>query len=125
MHEPLVSDAPAHQRCRSKAPNARKILDSSLVIPSHEKLSNFYKILNLSSLDQKQHQIEGVQWLLNKEITHSTCDNPILKGGILADDPQILAGSIAGKANINNFYLSFSREQEREALARGRGPRVR
>jgi len=40
MHEPLVSDAPAHQRCRSKSPNARKILDSSLVIPSHEKLSN-------------------------------------------------------------------------------------
>tara|TARA_Y100000389_G_C17417754_1_gene494788 strand:- start:156 stop:1613 length:1458 start_codon:yes stop_codon:yes gene_type:complete len=53
---------------------------------SHEKLSNFYKILNLSSLDQKQHQIEGVQWLLNKEITHSNYDNRILKGGILADE---------------------------------------
>ena len=38
-----------------------------------------------------------------------------ITGGILANDPQILAGSIAGKANINNFYLSFSREQEREA----------
>ncbi len=38
-----------------------------------------------------------------------------ITGGILADDPQILAGSIASKANINNFYLSFSREQEREA----------
>ena len=36
-------------------------------------------------------------------------------GSILADEPQILAGSIASKANINNFYLSFSREQEREA----------
>ncbi len=38
-----------------------------------------------------------------------------ITGGILANDPQILAGSIAGQANINNFYLSFSREQEREA----------
>ena len=36
-------------------------------------------------------------------------------GSILADEPQILAGSIASRANINNFYLSFSREQEREA----------
>ena len=36
-------------------------------------------------------------------------------GSILADEPQILAGSIASQANINNFYLSFSREQEREA----------
>ena len=38
-----------------------------------------------------------------------------ITGSILADEPQILAGSIASKANINNFYLSFSREQEREA----------
>ena len=42
-----------------------------------------------------------------------------ITGGILANDPQILAGSIASKANINNFYLSFSREQEREAATNG------
>ncbi len=39
MHEPLVIDAPAHRGFRSRSPNARKVLDSSLVIPSHEKLS--------------------------------------------------------------------------------------
>ena len=38
-----------------------------------------------------------------------------ITGSILANDPQILAGSIATGVNINNFYLSFSREQEREA----------
>ena len=38
-----------------------------------------------------------------------------ITGSILADEPQILGGSIASQANINNFYLSFSREQEREA----------
>ena len=38
-----------------------------------------------------------------------------ITGSILTNEPQILAGSIASKANINNFYLSFSREQEREA----------
>ena len=30
-----------------------------------------------------------------------------ITGGILADEPQLLAGSIASKANINNFYLSL------------------
>ena len=39
-----------------------------------------------------------------------------ITGGILANDPQILAGSIAGKANINNFYLSFSREQREKLI---------
>ena len=38
-----------------------------------------------------------------------------ITGSIIADEPQILSGSIASNANINNFYLSFSREQEREA----------
>ncbi len=39
----------------------------------------------------------------------------LITGGVLASDPQVLSGAIANNANINNFYLSFSREQEREA----------
>ena len=39
MHEPLVCDAPVFKMCRASSENAREVLNSSLVIPSHEKLS--------------------------------------------------------------------------------------
>ena len=40
FHEPLACDAPIYKKfCKSRVPNARKILKNSLVIPSHEKLS--------------------------------------------------------------------------------------
>ena len=39
----------------------------------------------------------------------------LITGSILTNEPQVLGGTIANQANINNFYLSFSREQEREA----------
>ena len=39
----------------------------------------------------------------------------LITGSVLAKDPQILGGTLASQANINNFYFSFSREQEREA----------
>ncbi|MBD1148011.1 M48 family metalloprotease [Pelagibacterales bacterium SAG-MED31] len=39
----------------------------------------------------------------------------LISGSILSDEPQVLGGTIASQANINNFYFSFSREQEREA----------
>jgi len=39
----------------------------------------------------------------------------LISGSILAQDPQVLGGAVASQVNINNFYLSFSREQEREA----------
>ena len=40
MHEPLVCDARAYRKYRSDVPVARKVLDTSLVIPSHEKLTS-------------------------------------------------------------------------------------
>jgi dTDP-4-amino-4,6-dideoxygalactose transaminase len=40
MHEPLVCDAPAYRQYRSEVPVARKVLGTSLVIPSHEKLTS-------------------------------------------------------------------------------------
>jgi dTDP-4-amino-4,6-dideoxygalactose transaminase len=40
MHEPLVCDAPAYKQYRCDVPNARRVLKSSLVIPSHEKISS-------------------------------------------------------------------------------------
>ena len=39
----------------------------------------------------------------------------LITGSILAGEPEVLGGTIASQININNFYLSFSREQEREA----------
>ncbi|MDC0058144.1 M48 family metalloprotease, partial [Pelagibacteraceae bacterium] len=39
----------------------------------------------------------------------------IISGSLLTNKPQILGGTIASQSNINNFYFSFSREQEREA----------
>ena len=39
----------------------------------------------------------------------------LITGSILANKPDALGGVIASQVNINNFYLSFSREQEREA----------
>ena len=39
----------------------------------------------------------------------------LITGSVLAKDPQVLGGTLASQANINNFYFSFSREQEREA----------
>ena len=39
MHEPLICDAPAYRESNHHVPNARRVLDSSLIIPSHEKLS--------------------------------------------------------------------------------------
>jgi len=40
MHEPLVCDAPVFKMCRASSENAREVLNSSLVVPSHEKLSS-------------------------------------------------------------------------------------
>jgi dTDP-4-amino-4,6-dideoxygalactose transaminase len=42
MHEPLVPEAPAYLNSRSVVKNARQVLDSSLVIPSHEKLLDIH-----------------------------------------------------------------------------------
>ena len=39
----------------------------------------------------------------------------LISGSILTQDPEVLSGTMASQVNINNFYLSFSREQEREA----------
>ena len=39
----------------------------------------------------------------------------LITGSILSQNPEVLGGTIANQVNINNFYLSFSREQEREA----------
>ena len=40
MHEPLVCDAPAYKNYRSEVPAARNVLNSSLIVPSHEKLTS-------------------------------------------------------------------------------------
>jgi dTDP-4-amino-4,6-dideoxygalactose transaminase len=50
MHEPLVCDAPVYRNCRAEATNAKKILNSSLIIPSHEKLTS----------DQIQYIIDAI-----------------------------------------------------------------
>ena len=42
-------------------------------------------------------------------------DLALITGSILSQNPEVLGATIASKANINNFYFSFSREQEREA----------
>ena len=39
----------------------------------------------------------------------------LITGSILSQNPEVLGGTVASQVNINNFYLSFSREQEREA----------
>ena len=39
----------------------------------------------------------------------------LITGSILTQNPEVLGGAVASQVNINNFYLSFSREQEREA----------
>ncbi len=39
----------------------------------------------------------------------------LITGSVLSNEPQILGGTIASQTNINNFYMSFNREQEREA----------
>ena len=39
----------------------------------------------------------------------------LITGSILTQDPQVLGGTVASQVNINNFYFSFNREQEREA----------
>ncbi len=39
----------------------------------------------------------------------------LITGSILAQEPEVLGGAVASQVNINNFYFSFSREQEREA----------
>jgi len=39
----------------------------------------------------------------------------LITGSILTQDPEVLSGTVASQVNINNFYFSFSREQEREA----------
>ena len=39
----------------------------------------------------------------------------LITGSILARNPEVLGGTVASQVNINNFYFSFSREQEREA----------
>ena len=77
---------------------------SLLAVLAHEVGHLYY--LHLEKRENSIEQLTKLNLLTNIAA---------ITGGILADEPQILAGSIASKANINNFYLSFSREQEREA----------
>ena len=73
---------------KAQTPSISSTFYSSWFESNSSGISNFRKILTNSSLDIKSHQIEGVQWLLNKELENMRHDEgqkrPV--GGILADE---------------------------------------
>jgi len=106
---------------RDDNPNAFVFTENRMIISSGliEKAPDYVSLLAVLAhevghlhyfhLEKRENSLEQLSKL------NLLTNIAAITGGILANDPQILAGSIAGKANINNFYLSFSREQEREA----------
>jgi len=54
---PLISDSPAYKRFnKNDTPNAKKILNKTLNIPFHEKLTN----------DQIKHVVDSLNFISNK-----------------------------------------------------------
>ncbi len=106
---------------RDNNPNAFVVPNNKLIISSGliEKSPDYVSLLAVLA-----HEVGHLQYFhLEKRVDsleqfskiNLLTSLAVITGSILSDEPQILGGTIASKANINNFYLSFSREQEREA----------
>ncbi len=106
---------------RDNNPNAFVVPNNTLIVSSGliEQSPDYVSLLAVLA-----HEVGHLQYFhLEKRIDsleqfsklNLLANLAAITGSILADEPQILGGTIASQANINNFYLSFGREQEREA----------
>ena len=53
-----------------------------------KQMNRFENWLRIANLDKKDHQMEGIKWCLNRELTLDSIDSYLndIKGGILADE---------------------------------------
>ena len=96
-------------------PNNKLIISSGLIQQSPDYVSLLAVLAHEVGHLQYFHLEKRVDTLEQFSKLNLLSSLAVITGSILADEPQILGGTIASQANINNFYLSFSREQEREA----------
>ena len=96
-------------------PNNKLIISSGLIQQSPDYVSLLAVLAHEVGHLQYFHLEKRVDTLEQFSKLNLLTSLAVITGSILADEPQILGGTIASQANINNFYLSFSREQEREA----------
>ena len=106
---------------RDDNPNAFVVTNNRLIISSGliEQAPDYVSLLAVLA-----HEVAHLQYFhLEKRINsleqfsklNLLSNIAAITGSILTNEPNILVGTIASKTNINNFYLSFTREQEREA----------
>ncbi len=96
-------------------PNNNLIVSSGLIEQSPDYVSLLAVLAHEVGHLQYFH-LEKRQESLEKFSKINLLSNlALITGSILTNEPQVLGGTIASQANINNFYFSFSREQEREA----------
>ena len=96
-------------------PNNKLIISSGLIQQSPDYVSLLAVLAHEVGHLQYFHLEKRIETLEQFSKLNLLTSLAVITGSILADEPQILGGTIASQANINNFYLSFSREQEREA----------
>lgn len=96
-------------------PNNKLIISSGLIQQSPDYVSLLAVLAHEVGHLQYFHLEKRVDSLEQFSKLNLLTSLAVITGSILADEPQMLGGAIASQANINNFYLSFSREQEREA----------
>ncbi len=106
---------------KDENPNAFVIPNNNLIVSSGliEQSPDYVSLLAVLAHEVGHLQyfhLEKRQESLEKFSKINLISNlALITGSILANEPQVLGGTIASQANINNFYFSFSREQEREA----------
>ena len=96
-------------------PNNKLIISSGLIQQSPDYVSLLAVLAHEVGHLQYFHLEKRIETLEQFSKLNLLTSLAVITGSILADEPQILGGTIASQANINNYYLSFSREQEREA----------
>ena len=96
-------------------PNNKLIVSSGLIEQSPDYVSLLAVLAHEVGHLQYFHLEKRIDSLDQFSKLNLLTNLAAITGSILADEPQILGGTIASQANINNFYLSFGREQEREA----------
>jgi len=67
---------------KAQIPSSSSTFYNSWFSSESSGISNFHKLLTSSDLDVKQHQIEGVQWLVNKELEKNNQGNVGNVGGV-------------------------------------------
>ena len=97
---------------KAQTPTTSSTFYESWFSPESSGIHNFNKIITNSDLDEKPHQLEGVQWLGNKELEYMGNNDEQKRpvGGILADEMGLgktlqIIGTIASNFKFNTLIV--------------------